>query len=305
MKQNIIGKTFDSRNVEQEVSKRVLNFIDENHEKPFFAYYALHSGHAPFNSAEKFRNQTEAGIFGEVIMEADEIVGQIMDKLEEHEIADDTLVILMTDNGPTITGEQIKEQFGHNQWLVDLPESENLPARTVQLQGMKNGMGEASHRTPFMWRYPRKFEPRTIYEPKVQVSSIDIYATLAELIDYDLNCNEAPDSRSLVSYLETGEASDEVKNKPIMTHAYTPGNVVAIRKNNMKYVPGVKELFNVWFDPEEKNNLYNDENQASYISHIDKYLNDWLEHVESREEATRNGAEKDNCYPQFERFNRL
>jgi arylsulfatase A-like enzyme len=138
MRQNIAGKTFDSRNVEQEVSQRVLNFIDENHEEPFFAYYALHSGHAPFNSAEKFRNQTEAGIFGEVIMEADEIVGQIMDKLEEHEIANDTLVILMTDNGPTITGEQIKEQFGHNQWLVDLPESENLPARTVQLQDRIN-----------------------------------------------------------------------------------------------------------------------------------------------------------------------
>jgi arylsulfatase A-like enzyme len=139
----------------------------------------------------------------------------------------------------------------------------------------------------------------------VQVSSIDIYATLAELIDYDLNCNEAPDSRSLVSYLENGEASDELKNKPIMTHAYTPGNVAAIRKNNMKYVPGVKELFNVWFDPEEKNNLYNDEDQANYISYIDKYLNDWLEHVELREEATRKGADKDTCYPQFERFNRL
>ena len=120
--------------VSEEVSQRILNFIDENHEQPFFAYYAMHSGHAPFNSAERFRNQTEAGILGEVIMEADEIVGQIMDKLEKHEIADDTLVILMTDNGPTITGEQIKELFGHNQWLVDLPESANLPARTVQLQ---------------------------------------------------------------------------------------------------------------------------------------------------------------------------
>ena len=139
----------------------------------------------------------------------------------------------------------------------------------------------------------------------MQVSSIDIYATLAELIDYDLGCNEAPDSRSLVSYLETGEASDEVKNKPIMTHAYTSGNSVAIRKGNMKYVPGVEELFNVWFDPEEKNNLYNIENQASYISFIDQYLKDWLEHVELREEATRKGAEKENCYPQFERFNSL
>jgi len=139
----------------------------------------------------------------------------------------------------------------------------------------------------------------------VQVSSIDIYATLAELIEYDLDCNEAPDSRSLVSYLETGEASDELKNKPIMTHAYTPGNVVAIRKDNMKYVPGVQELFNIEFDIEEKRNLFNAENQASYLSYLDQFLKDWLQHIDLREEATRKGAEKDNCYPQFERFNSL
>ena len=139
----------------------------------------------------------------------------------------------------------------------------------------------------------------------MQVSSIDIYATLAELIEYDLDCNEAPDSRSLVSYLETGEASDELKNKPIMTHAYTPGNVVAIRKDNMKYVPGVQELFNIEFDIEEKRNLFNAENQASYLSYLDQFLKDWLQHIDLREEATRKGAEKDNCYPQFVRFNSL
>ena len=139
----------------------------------------------------------------------------------------------------------------------------------------------------------------------MQVSSVDIYATLAELIEYDLDCNEAPDSRSLVSYLETGEASDELKNKPILTHAYTPGNVVAIRKDNMKYVPGVQELFNIEFDIEEKRNLFNAENQANYLSYLDKYLKDWLQHIDLREEATRKGAEKDNCYPQFERFNSL
>jgi arylsulfatase A-like enzyme len=138
MKQNIIGKTFDSRNVEQKVSRKVLNFIDENHEQPFFAYYAMHSGHGPFNSAEKFRNQTEAGILGEVIMEADDIVGNILDKLEEHEIADDTLVIFMTDNGPSSVGKRRNRIYGHNQWLLDLPESVDLPARTVELQDRIN-----------------------------------------------------------------------------------------------------------------------------------------------------------------------
>ena len=134
MRQNIVGKTFDSRNVEQKVSRKVLDFIDENHEEPFFAYYAMHSGHGPFNSAEKFRNQTEAGILGEVIMEADEIVGNILDKLEEHEIADDTLVIFMTDNGPSTVGKRRKRIYGHNQWQLDLPESGDRPGKTIELQ---------------------------------------------------------------------------------------------------------------------------------------------------------------------------
>merc|ERR1719458_2062389 len=77
-----------------------------------------------------------------------------------------------------------------------------------------------------------------------------------------------------------------------MTHAYTPGNVVAIRKDNMKYVPGVQELFNIEFDIEEKRNLFNAENQASYLSYLDQFLKDWLQHIDLREEATRKAPKR-------------
>ncbi|CAG5108343.1 Oidioi.mRNA.OKI2018_I69.chr1.g3750.t1.cds [Oikopleura dioica] len=309
-RQTIAGKTFDSREVEQENTSKLEKFIEDNHESPFFAYYGMNNGHAPFNTPLRFRNETEVGLFGEVILEADELVGRILDKLEEHDIADDTLVIFMCDNGPTTIGHKIKSEWGHNQWLLDLPESRVGPARTVELKGYKNGMGEASHRAPFLWRYPRKFAPRIIYEPKVQVSTVDIYATLAELIDYDLGCNEAPDSRSFLSYLETGEASEEIKKKPIMTHAFSQGNEsekknAAIRKGNMKYNPGSKELFNTEWDPEETHNYYGEESFAKFQSYLDQYLIDWLNHIDAREEATKRGADKENCYPQFERFNWL
>ena len=104
---------------------------------------------------------------------------------------------------------------------------------------------------------------------------VDIYATLAELIEYDLgtfsseiliiwiphffrrisfvetkkDCNEAPDSRSLVQYLETGEPSEEVQRKPIMTHANIRGVNASLRKKEFKYVPGTRELYNLSFDP--------------------------------------------------------
>ena len=85
------------------------------------------------------------------------------------------------------------------------------------------------------------------------VSTVDVYATLAELIEYDLECNEAPDSRSLVTYLETGEANAELKHKPIMTHANERGNYASLRKNNFKYVPAQNALYNLLWDPEAKN----------------------------------------------------
>ena len=144
LRQNIAGKSFDSREVEQETTRKLENFIDDNHEDPFFAYYGLQSGHAPFNTPPRFRNQTEVGLFGEVIMEADEIVGRVLDKLEEHNIANDTLVIFMSDNGPTTTGKQILKKWGHNQWLLDLPESNVGPERTVELQDSDQSLDSSS-----------------------------------------------------------------------------------------------------------------------------------------------------------------
>ena len=85
------------------------------------------------------------------------------------------------------------------------------------------------------------------------ISTVDVYATLAELIDYDLECNEAPDSRSLVTYLETGEANAELQQKPIMTHANERGNQASLRRKNFKYVPAEKALYNLIWDPEAKN----------------------------------------------------
>ena len=133
-----------------------------------------------------------------MIMEADEIVGRVLNRLEENGIADDTLVIFMSDNGPASSSSRILDEFGHNQKQVDLPDG-----TTIELAGIKGGQGEAGLRTPFLWRYPRRFAAQTIYDPMTPVSTVDIYATLAELIEYNLDCNEAPDSRSLVKYLDT------------------------------------------------------------------------------------------------------
>jgi len=278
-------KSYDSRLAEEKVVPKLENFIDEHADEEFFVYYGMRSGHGPYNTPERFRNQTEVGMLGEMIMEADEIVGRILTKLEDHGIADDTLMMFMSDNGPNSSAEDIFNALGHNQRQMDLPDG-----TSIRLPGKKNSQDEAGNRTPFLWRYPNRFSPKSIYDPKVPVSTVDVYATLAELINYDLECNEAPDSRSLVSYLETGEADAELQQKPIMTHA------------NQRAENG---LYNLLWDPETKNNLFYDVDKQALVAHMDNYLNDWLAHLAARDAATEKGKKRDSCFPEFHRFTHL
>jgi arylsulfatase A-like enzyme len=154
----------------------------------------------------------------------------------------------------------------------------------------------------------------------VPISTVDVYATLAELIDYDLECNEAPDSRSLVTYLETGKANAELQEKPIMTHANERGNQASLRRKGFKYVPAENALYNLIWDPEAKKvgrlrfsfmisemlqNLFYDEEQQAFVAYLDNYLNDWISHLEARELSTEKGKRKDSCFPEFNRFKYL
>lgn len=81
----IAQPNFDSRTKDLTISTKLNEFIKANadSDKPFFAYYGMRFGHGPFNSQEKFRNTTEMGIVGEMIAEADEMVGKLFKTLEE------------------------------------------------------------------------------------------------------------------------------------------------------------------------------------------------------------------------------
>ncbi|CAG5090392.1 Oidioi.mRNA.OKI2018_I69.PAR.g12584.t1.cds [Oikopleura dioica] len=103
--------------------------------------------------------------------------------------------------------------------------------------------------------------------------------------------------------METGEANLELIKKPVLTHANIRGLNASLRKENFKYIPGSRELYNIKYDPEEKNNLIDNEGTQDFVAYLDDYLSDYLDHLEKREIATRKGAEKESCYPQFVRFN--
>ena len=96
---------YDSRTLDDVVGGKLFDFIreQEDSEQPFYAYWGMRVGHRPFNSPERYRNTTEAGILGEHIAEADDIVGKLFQTLEETGKKENTLILLMIFNKDLIS----------------------------------------------------------------------------------------------------------------------------------------------------------------------------------------------------------
>ena len=155
--------------MDEVVSNKLFDFIrtQEDISAPFFTYYGMRSGHRPFNSPLRFRNTTEAGVVGDMIAEADDIVGNLFKTLEETGKIDNTLILLMSDNGADHSSEFNRILYNHTQNAID------LGGEHWQLKGFKNYNWEGGHRLPFMWWYPKQFPAKTV-EDKV-VSYVDVF----------------------------------------------------------------------------------------------------------------------------------
>lgn len=155
----------DQETLTARITGRALDFIDRNHARPFFLYVAHPQPHVPLFVSGKFAGKSERGLFGDVIAEIDGSVGEILSKLKEHGIDDDTLVIFTSDNGP---------------WL-----SYGTHAGTAgPLREGKGTCWDGGIRVPFLARWPGKIPAGSVIsEP---AATIDLLPTIARLIDAGL-----------------------------------------------------------------------------------------------------------------------
>ncbi|MCF6268964.1 MAG: sulfatase [Melioribacteraceae bacterium] len=84
-------------------TERAVDFIEKNKEKPFFLYLAHSMPHVPLFVSDKFKGKSKQGLYGDVIMEIDWSVGEILNKLKELNLDTNTLVLFTSDNGPWLT----------------------------------------------------------------------------------------------------------------------------------------------------------------------------------------------------------
>ncbi|MDG1358548.1 MAG: arylsulfatase [Akkermansiaceae bacterium] len=185
-------------------------------DQPFFLYFAYPSPHAPIIPNDRFDGKSGAGPYGDFVVETDDSVGQLLTALESAGIADNTIVIFTADNGPEHYAYERDKKFGH--WSAH------------PLRGLKRDIYEGGHRVPYIVRWPGKVPAGSSSDGLV--SQIDIMASLASVVGYDLPDTAAEDSHDLHA-LWTGAAN----TSPRQTHIHnTQGHAFAIRHGDWTLV---------------------------------------------------------------------
>lgn len=224
--------------------EKAISFINGGSDKPFFLYYAPQNAHEPRVPSARFRNKSEAGIYGDVIEEFDDCVGQIVAALKQKGIYEHTLIVITSDNGP-----MIKE--GYKDGAL---ENINNHDPYKKLRGEKYALHEGGTRVPFIFSWPSKVKhPFEQAQPFVY---LDMLATFAGLLNIPVGEKECNDSRNGAALFLQADAP--MYREYVMTQ--NNGGQVAIRKDNWKFIPAYRssdapQLYELASDPSELHSL--------------------------------------------------
>jgi arylsulfatase len=151
----------DQATLTTQYTERAVRFIDRNKDRPFFLYLPHSMAHVPLGVSDKFKGKSAQGLYGDVMMEIDWSVGEVLKALESHGLEENTLVIFSSDNGPWLN-------FG------------NHAGSANPLREAKGTAWEGGVRVPCIMRWPGKIPAGTVCDK--MASTIDILPTLAAIV---------------------------------------------------------------------------------------------------------------------------
>jgi arylsulfatase A len=262
--------------VDVNFAQKAVEFIDGNTEEPFFLYLTPSSPHRPCVPPEFANGQSEAGKRGDSVWLFDWVVGQVLDALDRNGLADDTLIMVTSDNGGRLLGYDCID-YGHK--------------TNGDWRGQKADIWEGGHREPFVARWPGSITPGSISDQTICLA--DFTATCADLMDVTLPDDAAEDSFSFLSVLFGADNPDAPIRPPVVHHS--ANGMFSIRDGEWKLVDGLGsggfsdpkheepvpdgptgQLYDLIRDPAEQNNVWNDHEDvvADLADKLRKYRSD-------------------------------
>jgi arylsulfatase A-like enzyme len=248
--------------IAERLTEQATGFIEKNKASQFFLYFAPHDIHVPRVPGKNFRGKSGCGVRGDVIEELDWSVGQVIQKLDELKLTDNTLVIFSSDNGPVVDD-------GYKDGAV-----ENLNDHTPAgpFRGGKYTNWEGGTRMPFITKWPGHVKVGT---SDAMFCQVDLLASLAKLCGAKVDAASAPDSQDVLAAL-LGEA--DTARDSLVEQGSGP-LTLAMRKGSWKLIPhlqGAKklpaELYDLKADPGETKNVAAD--HPDEVAALSKLLQD-------------------------------
>lgn len=233
--------------------QRATAFIEGHKSAPFFLYFSTHDVHVPRAAHARFAGKSSMGPRGDVILQLDWCVGELLAALDRNGLTRDTLVIFTSDNGPVVDDgykDEAKEKLGAHK-----------PAGPWR--GGKYSIFEGGTRVPFIVRWPAGVKAGV---SDALISQVDFPATFAALVGQKFESKTSPDTQNALAALLGDSRTGRVQ---LVEHA----GGLALRHGEWKYIPprpGARrtqstdtetgndpnaQLYNLASDPGETNSL--------------------------------------------------
>lgn len=228
------------------LSREAVSFIERNKQQPFFLYLAYNAPHAPLQATPKYLNRfdhiknAKRKTYAAMVSAVDDGVGTVLDKLQQLNLTENTIVIFLSDNGG--------------------PESDNGSDNGL-LRAGKGSLYEGGIRVPFAMQWPAQIKASKRYD--LPVISLDIFATVAANIKNAAASKNKLDGVNLIPYLKGTKQG--APHEYLFWRQYDQRNFAVLHQSGLKEVvmkDSVFSLYNLKTDIEEKTNI-EDKNKLS------------------------------------------
>ncbi|WP_158860938.1 sulfatase family protein [Lunatibacter salilacus] len=230
--------------------------VEEKPDSPFFLYMPLTGPHTPWVPSEKHKGKSGIGLYGDFVLDIDEVVARVRQTLSDNNILDNTIVVFATDNGAYWPEVEI-----------ELHAHDSNDGR----RGQKGDVWDGGHRVPLIVSWPGHIQSGS--KNTSLISLTDFFATFSEMTDQPIPNGQAEDSQSFWPVLN-GTANQSARQE--MVH-HSSRNFYSIRHGGWKYIEGLGsggftdpaviqpqeggptgQLYKEDTDPEEKINLFSE-----------------------------------------------
>lgn len=195
---------------------KAVEFIQENKSNPFFLFYSFHDPHVPRLPHPRFQGVTELGPRGDAIVQLDWMTGQIAKEVEALGIAENTIIVFSSDNGPVLND-------GYDDQAIELL-GDHAPAGPFR--GGKYSAFEAGARVPTIVSWPGNIEPTV---SNALVSQVDLFASFVKLAGGDPDTTPYDSQDHSAAFLGKDDVGRDILFKE-------SAGTVSLRNGSWKYI---------------------------------------------------------------------